>query len=73
MVRIKVVLDKKSSQFIDNYIKAGWATSKSEAVRHSLLWWMWCDAHPERMKGKKFSGYPPNPNLRKAIAKGREI
>lgn len=41
MAIINLNIRKQDFHFIKDYVKAGWAETNQEAVRHALLWFFW--------------------------------
>lgn len=41
MALVKLKIAGEDARFIRNYIKAGWAKTKQEAVRQALIWFFW--------------------------------
>lgn len=44
MLRLK--LDKKTVKWMDDYIRDGFAVSRSEVIRHAILYWVWTHYGP---------------------------
>lgn len=56
MTLVKLNFGKEDSRFIKDYIKAGFAETNNEVVRHALVWFCWNPPPiPAGYKPKKMS------------------
>ena len=66
MVKLELHFGKKDSRFIHDYIKAGWAETEQETIRHALLMFFW---NPPRIHPNKQPGEMNAREMRKKMAR----